>query len=148
MLDICAAGMQRAQQRLGKDARRAQWLLTDILTWQPQRRYQVWHDRALFHFLTTSRAQEHYLQTLHTATNPSAVAVIACFAPDGPQQCSGLPVARYSAQEVAAKLGRQWTLIAHDREEHVTPTGMVQLFTWAAFRRNPTDEVTGKDQPQ
>jgi hypothetical protein len=135
VLDISATGLQHARRRLGPQAGHVQWLRADILTWRPQRRYQTWHDRAVFHFLTTGPARQQYLQTLRAATTPHAAAVFGCFAPDGPQHCSGLPVARYSPQELAGQLGSEWTLITQDREEHITPAGMAQPFTWAAFRR-------------
>ena len=113
------------------------WLVADVLTWRPQRQYQVWHDRAVFHFLTASQDRQRYLHTLESATAAGAVAVFGCFALDGPQQCSGLPVARYGPRELAAQLGSEWTLIAQDHEEHITPAGAAQPFTWATFRRQP-----------
>ena len=137
VLDISAAGMRYAQSRLGPQAQRVQWLIADIRTWQPGRRYQVWHDRAVFHFLTGRQDQRRYLHTLESATAASAVAVFGCFALSGPQRCSGLPVARYGPDELAGQLGSGWTLIAQDREEHITPAGTAQPFTWAAFRRQP-----------
>jgi hypothetical protein len=137
VLDISATGMQHAQRRLGPQAARVRWLRADVLTWRPQRQYQVWHDRAVFHFLTASQARQRYLRTLESATAPGAVAVFGCFALDGPQRCSGLPVARYGPDELAGRLGSGWTLIARDREEHITPAGAVQPFTWAVFRRGP-----------
>ena len=140
VLDISTTGLHTAQQRLGAHAQRAQWLHTDVLTWHPHRTYQVWHDRALFHFLTSGEAKHQYLQTLHKATTPGSVAVFGCFAPDGPQQCSGLPVARYDRQELAAQLGSGWTLLIHEREKHATPGGAVQSFSWAAFLRNHMTE--------
>lgn len=93
VLDFSVAGMQYAQRRLGPRAEQVRWLTADVLTWQPERRYQAWHDRAVFHFLTTSRQRRDYTHPLNAATDPGAVAVIGCFAPDGPEQCSGLPVA-------------------------------------------------------
>lgn len=137
VLDISATGMQYAQRRLGPQAGQVRWLRADVLAWRPQRRYQVWHDRAVFHFLTGRRDQRRYLHTLVSATAAGAVVVFGCFAPDGPQQCSGLPVARYGPRELAGQLGSEWTLIAQDREEHTTPAGAAQPFTWAAFRRQP-----------
>jgi hypothetical protein len=109
----------------------------DILTLQPGSRYDAWHDRAVFHFLTAARDQRRYLDTLGAATAAEAAAVLGCFAPDGPQYCSGLPIARYSPDQLARQLGDHWTLIASAREEHVTPAGATQPFTWAAFRRLP-----------
>jgi hypothetical protein len=139
VLDVSKAGLDIARRRLGSAADRVHWLRTDILTWQPQRTYRVWHDRAVLHFLTTGRAQRQYLHALHAATVTTAVAIFGCFAPDGPQQCSGLPVARYGPAELAAVLDKRWTLRAEDRERHTTPTGAIQPFTWAAFRRQPGD---------
>ena len=135
VLDVSAAGIWAAQQRLGAQAGQVQWLIADLLTWPASRRYRVWHDRAVFHFLTTAQDRRRYLWALDAATGPGAVAVFGCFAPDGPRQCSGLPVARYSAPDLAGQLGDQWTLIRQDREEHLTPTGVIQPFTWAALRK-------------
>ena len=135
VLDISVAGLQTAQQRLGKSARLVLWQVGDVLTWQPKRTYRVWHDRAVFHFMTAEHDRRRYLATLNAATTPSAVAVFATFARDGPDQCSGLPVLRYSARELAGLLGAQWSPIFDDREEHTTPGGVMQPFTWAAFRR-------------
>lgn len=117
--------MQYAQRRLGPRAEQVRWLTADVLTWQPERRYQAWHDRAVFHFLTTSRQRRDYTHPLNAATDPGAVAVIGCFAPDGPEQCSGLPVARYSPAQLADELGDQWRLIGQDRQEHITPAGLI-----------------------
>jgi len=135
VLDISTAGMVHAQCSLGSRASEVHWLTADVLTWQPDRRYDVWHDRALFHFLTTAGQQRQYLRTLAAATGPTAIAVFGCFAPDGPEKCSGLPVARYSSPELAGRLGAGWTLIGQDREEHITPACSVQPFTWTALRK-------------
>ena len=137
VLDIVATGIEHARLRLGGRASQVQWVVADVLTWQPDRRYQAWHDRAVFHFLTGGQERQRYKQTLHAATGPGAVAVFGCFAPDGPQHCSGLPVARYSAGDLARELGWPWTLVTQTREEHVTPAGVMQPFTWAVVRRQP-----------
>ncbi len=136
VLDISAAGMRCARQRLGPRAARVHWLTADVRAWQPHRRFAVWHDRAVFHFLTTEPDRRNYLRTLAAATAADAVAVFGCFAPDGPPRCSGLPVARYGPRELAAELGSGWTLIAEEREAHTTPAALVQPFTWVALRRN------------
>lgn len=136
VLDVSRVGMGIAQQRLGVEAERVQWLLGDLLTWRPTRRYTVWHDRALFHFITAKQDRDAYVQTLERATSPDrAVAILATFAPDGPRKCSGLPVARYSADELAAVLGARWKMIDDSHELHTTPSDATQPFTWAAFRR-------------
>jgi hypothetical protein len=121
--------------RLGSRADQVHWLTADVLSWHPRRRYQAWHDRAAFHFLTTEEHRQLYLHTLDTATAPGAIAVFGCFAPDGPQYCSGLPVARYSAAQLARQVGAEWLLISQDREEHITPAGTIQPLTWVALRR-------------
>ena len=135
VLDISAAGMQHARDRLGSRADQVHWVTADVLSWHPQRHYQAWHDRAAFHFLTIDEHRQQYLHTLDTATAPAAVAVFGCFAPDGPQHCSGLPVARYSPAQLARQIGTKWLLISQDREEHITPAGAIQPFTWIALRR-------------
>ena len=135
VLDISAAGMQHARDRLGSRADQVHWLTADVLSWHPQRHYQAWHDRAVFHFLTIDEHRQQYLRTLDTATAPGTVAVFGCFAPDGPQHCSGLPVARYSPAQLARQIGTKWLLISQDREEHITPAGTIQPFTWIALRR-------------
>ena len=139
VLDVSAAGMQCARDRLGSRADTVHWLTADVLRWHPQRHYQAWHDRAVFHFLTTDEHRQQYLRTLHAATGPGAIAVFGCFAPDGPQRCSGLPVARYSPVQLARQVGARWRLISQDREEHITPAGTAQPFTWVALRRESWD---------
>ena len=90
VLDISATGMQHARDRLGPRADQVHWLTADVLSWHPPRHYQAWHDRAAFHFVTIDEQRQQYLHTLDTATIPGTVAVFGCFAPDGPQHCSGL----------------------------------------------------------
>jgi trans-aconitate methyltransferase len=135
VLDISAAGIRHARDRLGSRADQVHWLTTDVLSWHPQRHYQAWHDRAVYHFLTIDEHRQQYLHTLDTATAPGTIAVFGCFAPDGPQHCSGLPVARYSPAQLARQIGTKWLLISQDREEHTTPAGTIQPFTWIALRR-------------
>jgi len=135
VLDISAAGMRHARGRLGPRADQVHWLTADVLSWHPPRHYQAWHDRAVFHFLTADEHRQQYLHTLDTATAPDAISVFGCFAPDGPQHCSGLPVARYSPAQLARRIGAKWRLISQAREEHITPAGTIQPFTWIALRR-------------
>jgi len=137
VLDISAAGMQRARDRLGSRADQVHWLIADVLSWHPQRHYRAWHDRAVYHFLTIDEHRQQYLHTLNTATASGAIAVFGCFAPDGPQHCSGLPVARYSPTQLARQIGTKWLLINQEREEHTTPAGTIQPFTWVALRKQP-----------
>jgi SAM-dependent methyltransferase len=135
VLDISAAGMQRARGRLGSRAGRVHWLTADILLWRPERHYRAWHDRAVYHFLTIEGHRRRYLHALDTATAPGSIAVFGCFAPDGPPRCSGLPAARYSPERLARRMGARWLLISQDREGHLTPAGTTQPFTWITLRR-------------
>ncbi len=135
VLDISAAAIQLAWRRLGTRSAQVTWLVADLRGWQPERRYQAWHDRAVLHFMSTAADQQAYRDTLDAATGPGTVAVIGCFAPSGPDHCSGLPVTRYGPADLAAALGGSWTLLAAEREDHVTPGRVVQPFTWAALRK-------------
>jgi SAM-dependent methyltransferase len=135
VLDISATGLDAARNRLGHAAVDVTWVVADLLRWQPPRSYRVWHDRAVFHFLTADDQRQQYLQVLNAATATGSVAVFGTFAPDGPQRCSGLPVARYSSIELAGELGDPWRLTFEAREQHRTPGGAIQPFTWAVFRR-------------
>lgn len=110
-------------------------VVADVLTWRPRRTYDVWHDRAVFHFLTTSAKQAKYIDVAQSALRSGGVLVVATFAPDGPTECSGLPTARYGADDLAAAFGDGFTVEHSEREEHVTPWGSVQPFTWLVLRR-------------
>lgn len=136
VLDVSARAIELAQARLRDSAGGVTWIVADLFHWRPARSYDVWHDRAFLHFLTTRSERRRYLEALHAATSPGSVAVLATFAPDGPDHCSGLPVERYDADALARLLGADWPLVTSEREEHVTPAGVVQPFTWAAFRRS------------
>ncbi len=135
VLDVSEVGLGHDRARLRADADRVTWLVADVLDWAPTLTYRVWHDRAVFHFLTTEEDQHRYLHALHAATRPGSVAIFGCFDLDGPSSCSGLPVARYDPAGIAERVGQRWELVAEDREEHTTPSGFVQPFSWAALRR-------------
>lgn len=134
-LDVSDDGLAVTRQRLGAAADRVHWIVTDLLAWTPQRRFEVWHDRAVFHFLTDPDDQARYRDLLDTALAPDARVVIGTFAEDGPQHCSGLPTARYSTTDLARTLGDRFEVITTRREPHRTPSGAVQPFTWLALRR-------------
>lgn len=136
VLDISTAAISYARDQLGPRAAAVHWLTADLLSWQPARTWRVWHDRAVYHFLTAAADQDRYHQALEAATLPGSVAVLGCFGPDGPAYCSGLPVARYSATDLAAQLDG-WTLVSQAREDHRTPAGTVQPFAWAALLKRP-----------
>ena len=134
VLDISDAALQAARQRVGDDARVA-WIVEDILSWEPTRRYDLWHDRAVFHFLSGQEAEE-YREVMRRGLAPGGSVIMATFAPDGPEWCSGLPVTRYSAEQLGMALGGGFQIVDQRREVHTTPTGAVQPFTWVAARRD------------
>lgn len=134
VLDVATAALETSRRRLGENPR-VTWLHDDVLTWKPQRSYDVWHDRAMFHFLVADTDRERYRQTLLRALEPAGAVVLATLATDGPGTCSGLPVARHDASDLARFLGNQFEPIADLRESHRTPSGGVQPFTWIAARR-------------
>jgi trans-aconitate methyltransferase len=135
VLDLSAEGLAIAQARLGSAAEAVDWIVADVRSWRPAIPFDVWHDRAVLHFMVTPADRAAYLETLAAATTPGAVVILATFAPDGPEQCSGLPVRRYSAADLAALVGPGYEPLEDSREEHVTPWGTTQAFTRAAFRR-------------
>lgn len=135
VLDIADAAMARARQRLGKSADRVRWIAADITQWRPDRTWDIWHDRAVFHFLTAREQQDAYVATLAAATHQGATVIVATFALDGPEKCSGLPVQRYGPAELAERLGSSFTMVSSAREVHRTPSGAEQAFSYGVFRR-------------
>lgn len=135
VLDVSAAAIATARARLGDAAARVHWLVADATEWAPERHYDVWHDRATFHFLVDPADHAAYVQRLRDALEPGGHAIIATFAPDGPERCSGLPVARYDGRSLAAALGADFALLETRRHDHVTPAGAVQRFQFNVFRR-------------
>lgn len=134
-LDISPAAIGRARQRLGEAAAEVAWITADVTSWTPPRRWGLWHDRAVFHFMTDESRQDGYIGAMQKALPVGGTAIIATFAPDGPERCSGLPVQRYDAESLAERLGAGFRLIASEREEHVTPWGSRQRFVYAVLSR-------------
>lgn len=114
-------------------------LCRDVLEWEPERTYDLWHDRALFHFLVEPLERERYVATAGRAVAPGGAVVVAAFAPTGPERCSGLPVARQDASAIAAAFGDGFELVDAREDAHMTPGGTTQVFTWAALRRAGRD---------
>jgi SAM-dependent methyltransferase len=135
VLDISAAALEKAKAHIGASASDIEWIVADIAAWNPARRWRVWHDRAVFHFLTDRASQDAYIRSLNAATEQGAIAIISGFAPDGPEKCSGLPVVRYDAKSLAARLGKGFELLEEKREDHNTPGGSVQKFYYAVLRK-------------
>jgi len=135
VLDLSEVALLAARAGLGPAGAHVRWLRTDVLDWIPSRTYGLWHDRAVFHFLVDVQSRERYLATARSALHPGGHAVIGTFAEDGPTTCSGLPVARYDAQALADSLGPEFTIVGSCRDEHRTPSGTIQAFTWVALQR-------------
>lgn len=134
-LDISAEALASARAHLDGHAATVDRIVADVLDWTPHRRWDVWHDRAVFHFLLAERDVRRYRSRLDAALVPGGLAVVATFAADGPAHCSGLPVRRYDADDLAAALGPGLVRVATRRVEHRTPDGVVQPFTYLALRR-------------
>lgn len=135
VLDISAQALTLSRLRLGAEGDQVSWIPADITQWQPSRQWDIWHDRAVFHFMTSPEARAAYLQALRAAVPNRGHVILACFAPEGPKTCSGLPVRRYSAPDLQAELGDEFDLQQNWQETHATPWGDPQPFTWCLFQR-------------
>ena len=136
VLDLSEAALAAARQRLGPRAAQVQWIAADATKWQPAKVFDLWHDRAAFHFLVDATGRAAYLDRLRSGVKVGGHAVIATFAPDGPEKCSGLPVQRYDPAALSKTIGDAFELIAHQPHRHVTPWGAVQSFQFSVLRRN------------
>ena len=134
VLDVSQEALAAVRARLG-DSPRVHVVVSDLLAWAPDRQYDAWHDRAVFHFLTDDADVTAYVRVASAAVRPGGALVLGTFAEDGPTTCSGLPTARYSADELIALFGGAFAEEHREREEHVTPAGVVQPFTWVVLRR-------------
>ncbi|MBR0809919.1 class I SAM-dependent methyltransferase [Bradyrhizobium diazoefficiens] len=135
VLDLSANALDAAKKRIGGAASIVNWIVADATTWRPARIYDVWHDRAAFHFLTDSRDRAAYVERLRSAIAPGGHVIIATFAPDGPEKCSGLPVQRHDSASLAAELGPEFELIETRGETHHTPWNSTQAFQFSWFER-------------
>jgi SAM-dependent methyltransferase len=135
VLDLSAAALAAAKARIGEEARHVHWLAADATTWEPSHTYDIWHDRAAFHFLTSSADQAAYVARLRSALRGGGHVIIGTFALDGPEKCSGLPVARHDAESLGETLGAEFVLVDIRRHEHPTPWGAMQRFQFSTFRR-------------
>lgn len=135
VLDISAAALDLAALRLGRRASEVQWIVADVTEWHPSRRFDVWHDRAVFHFLIDPADRAAYVARLKEAVVPGGHAIIATFAADGPDTCSGLPVRRYDAALLAGELGAEFTLVESRPHDHVTPWNSIQRFQFSVFQK-------------
>jgi ubiquinone/menaquinone biosynthesis C-methylase UbiE len=136
VLDISAAGLAAGRERLDSRASEVEWIRADVCEFDPPRAWDLWHDRAVFHFLIRAEDRAAYLGTLDRALAPGGQVVLATFGPEGPVRCSGLDVRRYSVESLAAELDAGFRLEVFSLQEHTTPAGGIQQFLYARFKRS------------
>ncbi len=135
VLDISEAALEAAKARLGRRASLVQWIVADVTKWYPTQTFDVWHDRAAFHFLIDPADRAAYATRVRQAVKPGGHVIIGTFAIDGPEKCSGLPVNRYDAASLAKELGGGFVLVDFRRHDHSTPWKSAQRFQFCSFRR-------------
>ena len=135
VLDLSEKALATAKARLGPRAAGVQWIVADVTAWEPTQTYDVWHDRAAFHFLTEPKDRTAYVARILRAVRPGGQVIIGTFAPDGPERCSGLPVVRHDAASLVKILGTTCELIESRNHAHQTPMGTIQRFQFSRFRR-------------
>jgi 2-polyprenyl-3-methyl-5-hydroxy-6-metoxy-1,4-benzoquinol methylase len=135
VLDLSEQALSATKVRLGQRASQVRWIVADVTAWRPAREFDLWHDRAAFHFLTEPADRAAYRDRLLKALRPRGHVIISTFALDGPERCSGLPVVRYDAATLSDTLGPSFRLIDTRGQEHHTPMGGVQRFQFSWFRR-------------
>ena len=134
LLDVSGAALTKVRDRLGGRADGVTFVAADVRSWQPDRTYDAWHDRAVFHFLVEPADSDRYVAMATQTVTPGGVAVLATFAADGPTECSGLPTTRYDADELVRAFGPAFALEHAEHEEHTTPFGTIQPFSWVVLR--------------
>jgi SAM-dependent methyltransferase len=135
VLDVSEAALMKVRTRLGGRAGSVDFVSADVRLWQPDRTYDAWHDRAVFHFLVDPSDRDHYVAMVTHGVTAGGVVVLAAFAADGPTQCSGLPTSRYDTDSLVRTFGPAFALEHAEREEHATPFGTIQPFSWVVLRR-------------
>ncbi len=135
VLDISSKAIEYAKERLGEFSKKVTWIVSDITEFTPSSTYDLWHDRAVFHFLTAPKDREKYIEVMTKAVRPGGHIIIAAFALDGPPQCSDLDVERYDCAKLKKELGGHYEFIAKADEEHVTPGQSKQKFLYCCFKR-------------
>lgn len=135
VLDISATAIDRAKQRLGEKANKVKWIVADAATFKPTEKYDFWHDRAAFHFLTDEQEISSYLETAEQHINPTGVLVIGTFSEQGPEKCSGLEIKQYSETSMTDRLKNLFEKIKCITVDHKTPFDTIQNFVFCSFRK-------------
>lgn len=134
VLDISEAAITRAKQRLGDQSKKVKWIVADASDFQPEEKYDFWHDRAAFHFLTEEEDIKSYLQTVHQNINTNGVLVVGTFSEQGPTKCSGIPIKQYSEETMTALFQNHFEKVGCSIVDHKTPFDTVQNFVFCSFR--------------
>ena len=135
VLDLSEKALATSKARLGARGSQVQWIAADVTAWEPPRTYDVWHDRAAFHFLTDRKDRAAYAEGVLRAVRRGGHVIIGTFALDGPERCSGLPVVRHDAASLGQMLGPSFELVESREHAHQTPSGSIQRFQSSRFRR-------------
>lgn len=136
VLDISKTALDIARQRLDKNSQSVEWFVSDVTKFRSPHPYGIWHDRAVFHFLTESQDRKKYVQAVEKTIPVSGHVIIGAFAIDGPTQCSGLDIVQYDADKLLAEFGNSFSLVHQESEQHHTPADKIQLFNWFVLQRN------------
>ena len=137
MLDISGAALRKAQERLGERAAQVEWIEADATQFAPAQQFDVWHDRAVFHFLTEPEKVDAYLEILAKQLRPGGLLILGTFSDEGPEKCSGIPVQQYDERQLVERLSPVCERMKCFKRDHVTPANKVQNFLFCAFRKNP-----------
>jgi SAM-dependent methyltransferase len=138
VLDISMAAIERAKQRLGDKAKNVKWIVEDAATFKPTEKYDFWHDRAAFHFLTEDHEISNYLETAEQNINSTGVLVIGTFSEQGPKKCSGIEIKQYSETTMTDRLKKFFEKIKCITVDHKTPFDTIQNFVFCSFRKLQT----------
>lgn len=142
VLDISAAALETSRRRLGTDADRVGWFESDVMTFESPQSFALWHDRAVFHFLTNANDRKNYVAVLKQTLRPGGHLIIASFAIGGPEKCSGLPAVQYDSRKLLAELGSEFRLVEERAESHVTPGRRIQEFAYFRLMRDDNPRIT------
>ncbi|RKS53378.1 methyltransferase family protein [Gillisia mitskevichiae] len=135
VLDISENAINRAKERLGQKADDVTWIVSDITTFKPSISYDLWHDRAAFHFLTSEEDIRKYLDTMQQAIKPNGFLILGTFSENGPTKCSGIEIKQYSIEQLKAVIPNTFTFIEGKNIDHPTPSGSLQNFTFCKFQK-------------
>ena len=135
VLDISEIALEKAKERIGEGCDRIRWIVSDVTSMPDIGQFDIWHDRAVFHFLTRPEDRKNYLALVERTLLVGGHLIVSTFSPDGPERCSGLPVERYNAKKLADEFGKNFALIRELNEIHMTPWGNPQHFTYAVLKR-------------